>query len=183
LTRVWSECKSLYYRTKGFLFINVAFLCFVYLGHHGDLGASSADVILPGAAYTEKSGTYVNTEGRAQEGRQAVTPPGMAREDWKILRALSEIAGVTLPYEKLDDVRDRMEDISPTLTCYDEAQEANYFQQAKELADTVSTKLSPTPLKPEQITLKDFFITDSITRASQTMAKCVKATLAEEGSG
>lgn len=62
-----------------------------YPGHHGDVGALMADVILPGAAYTEKYGTYVNTEGRAQQTRVAVTAPGMAREDWKILRAVSEV--------------------------------------------------------------------------------------------
>lgn len=61
------------------------------LGHHGDNGAQIADVILPGAAYTEKTSTYVNTEGRAQQTRIAVNPPGMAREDWKIIRALSEV--------------------------------------------------------------------------------------------
>lgn len=60
-------------------------------GHHGDVGATMADVILPGAAYTEKYGTYVNTEGRAQQTRVAVTAPGIAREDWKILRAISEV--------------------------------------------------------------------------------------------
>lgn len=67
--------------------------CFpsMYLGHHGDVGAPMADVILPGAAYTEKTATYVNTEGRAQQTRVAVTPPGMAREDWKIIRAVSEV--------------------------------------------------------------------------------------------
>lgn len=62
-----------------------------FTGHHGDVGAPMADVILPGAAYTEKSATYVNTEGRAQQTRVAVTPPGLAREDWKIIRALSEV--------------------------------------------------------------------------------------------
>jgi len=61
-------------------------------GSHGDFGASMADVILPGTAYTEKSATYVNTEGRAQLTRAAVTPPGLAREDWKIVRALSEVS-------------------------------------------------------------------------------------------
>lgn len=60
-------------------------------GHHGDVGAPMADIILPGAAYTEKNATYVNTEGRAQQTRVAVTPPGIAREDWKILRAISEV--------------------------------------------------------------------------------------------
>lgn len=60
-------------------------------GHHGDRGAAMADVVLPGAAYTEKNATYVNTEGRAQQTQLAVTPPGLAREDWKIIRALSEV--------------------------------------------------------------------------------------------
>ena len=63
----------------------------IYIGHQGDKGASAADVILPGAAYTEKNGTYVNTEGRVQLTRTAVTPPGAAREDWKIIRVLSEL--------------------------------------------------------------------------------------------
>ena len=63
----------------------------IYIGHQGDKGASAADVILPGAAYTEKNGTYVNTEGRVQLTRTAVTPPGSAREDWKIIRVLSEL--------------------------------------------------------------------------------------------
>lgn len=68
--------------------------CYViYIGHHGDNGASLADVVLPGAAYTEKQATYINTEGRAQQTLAAVSPPGMAREDWKILRALSEVLG------------------------------------------------------------------------------------------
>lgn len=68
--------------------------CFVvYIGQHGDNGASLADAVLPGAAYTEKQATYVNTEGRAQQTLSAVSPPGMAREDWKIIRALSEVVG------------------------------------------------------------------------------------------
>lgn len=67
------------------------FTIFLLTGHHGDVGAPIADVILPGAAYTEKSATYVNTEGRAQQTKVAVTPPGLAREDWKIIRALSEV--------------------------------------------------------------------------------------------
>ena len=68
--------------------------CFViYIGSHGDNGATIADAVLPGAAYTEKQATYVNTEGRAQQTLAAVSPPGMAREDWKILRALAEVMG------------------------------------------------------------------------------------------
>lgn len=66
-------------------------LWFLPQGHHGDRGAEMADVVLPGAAYTEKTATYVNTEGRAQQTQAALVPPGMAREDWKVIRALSEV--------------------------------------------------------------------------------------------
>ncbi|XP_026563577.1 NADH-ubiquinone oxidoreductase 75 kDa subunit, mitochondrial isoform X1 [Pseudonaja textilis] len=147
----------------------------IYQGHHGDTGASMADVILPGAAYTEKTATYVNTEGRAQQTRAAVTPPGMAREDWKIIRALSELTGVTLPYDNLDQVKRRLEEVSPNLVRYDDVEEANYFIQANELSKVVNQKLLADPLVPPQLTVKDFYMTDPISRASQTMAKCVKA--------
>jgi NADH-quinone oxidoreductase subunit G len=80
----------------------------IYQGHHGDAGAHRADVILPGAAYTEKDGTYVNTEGRVQLGRLAVFPPGEAREDWKILRALSDVLGKTLPYDTPEQLRRKL---------------------------------------------------------------------------
>lgn len=127
-------------------------------GHHGDVGAPMADIVLPGAAYTEKCGTYVNTEGRCQHTRVAVTPPGMARDDWKIIRAISEasnvsntchhsgwsflvtvfahlqLAGVTLPYDSLEEVRTRLAEVSPNLVRYDDVEEANYFKQANELA-------------------------------------------------
>ncbi|KAL4222175.1 NADH dehydrogenase Fe-S protein subunit 1 ndufs1 [Mactra antiquata] len=150
--------------------------CFVvYQGHHGDRGAAMADVILPGAAYTEKDATYVNTEGRAQQTRTAVTPPMLAREDWKIIRALSEISGNSLPYDKLQEVRDRLYEVSPNLVQYGEAEDANYFKQAQELAQSVSGTIQEKPLTPSMQNLKDFYMTNSIGRASQTMAKCVKA--------
>ncbi|XP_077131871.1 NADH-ubiquinone oxidoreductase 75 kDa subunit, mitochondrial [Ranitomeya variabilis] len=150
--------------------------CFIiYQGHHGDVGAPMADVILPGAAYTEKSGTYVNTEGRAQKTLVAVSPPGMAREDWKIIRALSELAGVTLPYDNLDAVRNRLHEVSPNLVRYDDVEEANYFKQAAELSQLATQQLLADPLVAPQLSIKDFYMTDPITRASQTMAKCVKA--------
>ncbi|NXL74788.1 NDUS1 oxidoreductase, partial [Leptocoma aspasia] len=150
--------------------------CFIiYQGHHGDVGAPMADIILPGAAYTEKAATYVNTEGRAQQTRVAVTPPGMAREDWKIIRAVSALAGLTLPYENLDEIRKRLEEVSPNLVRYDDVEEANYFIQANELAKLAKQQLLADPLVPPQLTIKDFYMTDSISRASQTMAKCVKA--------
>ena len=76
----------------------------VYVGHHGDAGAAGADVILPGAAFTEKAGTFVNTEGRAQFAEKAVFPPGDAREDWAILRALSDVLGHKLPFDSLGEL-------------------------------------------------------------------------------
>ncbi|XP_077368381.1 NADH-ubiquinone oxidoreductase 75 kDa subunit, mitochondrial [Festucalex cinctus] len=147
----------------------------IYQGHHGDVGATTADIILPGAAYTEKNATYVNTEGRSQQTRVAVTAPGMAREDWKIVRAVAELAGVTLPYDTLDEVRSRLAEVSPNLVRYDDVEEANYFKQANELAKGVKQDLIAAPLIPPQLSVKDFYMTDSISRASQTMAKCVKA--------
>ena len=80
----------------------------VYVGHHGDKGAAAADVVLPGASYAEKSGTYVNLEGRVQRGERAVFPPGDAREDWTILRALCETLKVTLPFDSLEELRAAM---------------------------------------------------------------------------
>ncbi|KAK5861042.1 hypothetical protein PBY51_022468 [Eleginops maclovinus] len=147
----------------------------IYQGHHGDVGAPMADILLPGAAYTEKCSTYVNTEGRAQQTKVAVTAPGMAREDWKIIRAISELVGVTLPYDTLDEVRQRLAEVSPNLVRYDDVEEANYFKQANELSKTVDKAVLTGPLVPPQLTVKDFYMTDPISRASQTMAKCVKA--------
>ncbi|XP_010777506.1 NADH-ubiquinone oxidoreductase 75 kDa subunit, mitochondrial-like [Notothenia coriiceps] len=125
----------------------------IYQGHHGDVGAPMADIVLPGAAYTEKNATYVNTEGRSQHTRLAVSAPGMAREDWKIIRAVSELAGVALPYDSVEEVRSRLAgvalpydsveevrsrlaEVSPNLVRYDDVEEANYFKQANELAQT-----------------------------------------------
>ncbi|XP_034073215.1 NADH-ubiquinone oxidoreductase 75 kDa subunit, mitochondrial-like [Gymnodraco acuticeps] len=147
----------------------------IYQGHHGDVGAPMADIVLPGAAYTEKNATYVNTEGRSQHTRLAVSAPGMAREDWKIIRAVSELAGVALPYDSVEEVRSRLAEVSPNLVRYDDVEEANYFKQANELAQAVNQELIASPLVPPQLSAKDFYMTDSISRASQTMAKCVKA--------
>ncbi|WAR09849.1 NDUS1-like protein [Mya arenaria] len=150
--------------------------CFViYQGHHGDRGAAMADVVLPGAAYTEKDATYVNTEGRAQYTKLAVSPPVMAREDWKIIRALSELSGNSLPYDRIQEVRERLYDVSPNLVQYGSAEDANYFKQANELSASIKGKLEDKPLTPTLLNLKDFYMTNSIGRASQTMAKCVKA--------
>ena len=80
----------------------------VYVGHHGDKGAAQADLVLPGAAYSEKHGTYVNIEGRVQRGERAVFPPGDAREDWTIFRALSDLLGKPLPFDSFDQLRAAM---------------------------------------------------------------------------
>ncbi|ESO01146.1 hypothetical protein HELRODRAFT_185731 [Helobdella robusta] len=155
--------------------------CFiVYQGSHGDVGASMADVVLPGAAYTEKTATYVNTEGRAQQTRMAVSPPGLAREDWKIIRALSEVSGHPLSYDSLDGVRQRLSEVSPNLVQYGNLEEANYFKQAFELAQAVPKTLAASPLVPPQQSLRDFYMTDVISRSSKTMANCVKAVTENE---
>ncbi|WOO81039.1 NADH-ubiquinone oxidoreductase subunit, mitochondrial [Vanrija pseudolonga] len=147
----------------------------VYQGHHGDVGAQYADVCLPGAAYTEKATTWINTEGRSQQGRTAVPPPGAAREDWKIIRALSEVVGQPLPYDDVVQVRDRLWDISPTLVRYDEAEapstealRAGLESLAKSSAPAPSSELLRKPIS-------DFYRTDPISRASVTMANCSKA--------
>jgi len=151
--------------------------CFViYQGHHGDKGAEIADLILPGAAYTEKQGTYVNMEGRAQQTIAALTPPGMARVDWKIIRAISEVIGETLPYDNIQEIRARLNQVAPNLTRYGLVEEANFFAQAAELAATQKKlALSKDPIDVTQKILTDFYMTDAITRASPTMAKCVQA--------
>ncbi|VVC36797.1 Hypothetical protein CINCED_3A003457 [Cinara cedri] len=109
----------------------------IYQGHHGDAGAAIADIVLPGAAYTEKQATYVNTEGRAQQTLMAVQPPGMARSDWKIIRAISEFVGVKLPYDTLNEVRDRLTDVCPSMTRYGDLEQANFLAQASDLAKVI----------------------------------------------
>ncbi|TKY90355.1 hypothetical protein EX895_000353 [Sporisorium graminicola] len=146
----------------------------VYQGHHGDVGAQFADVCLPGSAYTEKATTYVNTEGRTQVTRAAVPPPGAAREDWKIVRALSEVVGATLPYNDILDVRDRMFEISPTLVRYEVAEPSTTSAPlaVEELSKLAKSSVSGTPLlRP----IQNFYQTDPISRASPTMAKCTAA--------
>ena len=98
----------------------------VYQGTHGDAGANRADLILPGAAYTEKSGTYVNIDGRVLITRLAVTPPGQARNEWEIMRALSEIMGQSLPYDSLTEIRFRIAELAPHLIKYDYIEPYNF---------------------------------------------------------
>ncbi len=136
----------------------------VYQGHHGDAGAHRADVILPGAAYTEKPGTYVNTEGRVQLGQRAGYPPGDAREDWAILRALSERLGKTLPYDTLDQVRARLVSMNNTFAAIDQQAAGAWGHFGKMGATTDQPFASP---------IANFYMTCPISRASKTMAECM----------
>uniref|UniRef100_A0A1B0GEG7 NADH-ubiquinone oxidoreductase 75 kDa subunit, mitochondrial n=1 Tax=Glossina morsitans morsitans TaxID=37546 RepID=A0A1B0GEG7_GLOMM len=148
--------------------------CFVvYIGSHGDNGASMADAVLPGAAYTEKTGIYVNTEGRSQQTLSAVTPPGMAREDWKIIRAISEVAGTPLPYDTIDELRNRIEDIAPHLVRLGKLESATFSCFEDELATSKTIDNSKVVIKLKD--LRDYFMTDAISRSSPTMAKCISA--------
>ncbi len=135
----------------------------IYQGHHGDAGASRADVILPGAAYTEKNATYVNTEGRVQRAKIAVFPPGDAREDWKILRALSAEMGKPLAYDSLDQLRAKLFAAVPHLARADEIAPAAWgaFGAA-----------GPLTAGGYALPVRNFYMTDPISRASETMAKC-----------
>lgn len=136
----------------------------IYQGHHGDIGAQYADVVLPGAAYTEKSGTYVNTEGRAQITRIATGLPGVAREDWKIVRALSEVLGAPLPYDDLGTLRYRMEELSPALTRYDVVEPASLSAVGVRLGlieANTGSKVLGTVMKR---VIENFYFTDAISR-------------------
>lgn len=135
----------------------------VYQGHHGDKGAQIADVVLPGAAYTEKNATYVNTEGRVQLTRAATSLPGAARTDWKIIRAVSEFLGAPLPYDDVAALRDRMVEISPALAAYDIVEPVALQQLSKvQLVDqNKGAKASGTPLK---LPIENFYFTDVISR-------------------
>ena len=144
----------------------------VYQGHHGDAGAHRADVILPGAAYTEKDATWVNTEGRVQRGLRAVFPPGDAREDWAIVRALSDALGQTLPYDDLAGLRADMVETAPHLGNIDAITPAEWgaFGKARKMS-----------AKPFASPVANFYMTDPISRASETMAKCTVSAAAQPG--
>ena len=139
----------------------------VYQGHHGDAGAARADIILPGAAYTEKDGLYVNTEGRLQQAFVAVKPPGDAREDWRILRAISAYLGHALPYDTLEQLRDHLKAEYPAF-----AAEFRRLAGTDLAAPAAAGALSGVPFIP---LLTNYYQTDAISRSSPTMAACVAA--------
>ncbi len=149
----------------------------IYQGHHGDENAQQADVVLPGCAYTEKDAVYVNMEGRPQQARKAVKPPGHAKEDWKILRALSDHLEIPLPYNSLLEIRERIAGEWPHLTEFDSIKKARFT--------TFGIKDADEEKMPEKrdftIHIPNFYQSNSISRASETMAKCVDAFVKEEG--
>ena len=145
----------------------------VYQGHHGDRGAQLADVVLPGAAYTEKAATFVNTEGRVQTTRAAVGLPGAARDDWKIARAAAEFLGVRLPYDDIEALRDRMELLSPALRRYDVVEAPSPAVAAlarvqlvdqNRAAARADKRSAPRAALPFKKPVLDFYFTDAISR-------------------
>ncbi|XP_058179673.1 NADH dehydrogenase [ubiquinone] iron-sulfur protein 1, mitochondrial [Rhododendron vialii] len=139
----------------------------VYQGHHGDRGVYRANVIFPASAFTEKEGTYENTEGCAQQTLPAVPTVGDAREDWKIIRALSEVAGARLPYDTVSGVRSRMRAVAPNLLRVDEREAATF-------SPSLSKPESRQEISSEPFgnAVENFYMTDAITRASKIMAQC-----------
>jgi NADH-quinone oxidoreductase subunit G len=144
----------------------------IYQGHHGDAGAQRADVVLPGAAYTEKRAIWINTEGRVQLGQRAAFPPGEAREDWTILRALSETLGQPLPYDNQGQLRLRMAGLVPHLSQVDEIVPAEWG------AFGTPGEMGPAPFAGA---VTDFYMTNPICRASATMAECSELFTAGRG--
>jgi NADH-quinone oxidoreductase subunit G len=139
----------------------------IYIGTHGDAGAHRADVILPGAAYTEKSATYVNTEGRPQMTARAAFPPGEAREDWAIVRALSDVLGHRLPFDSLGELRRALYAAHPHLMRLD-------LVEPGSLADVagLARRGGRVMNQPFQNAVADFYLTNPIARASAVMAQC-----------
>ena len=140
----------------------------VYQGTHGDRGAHRADVVLPGAAYTEKSATYVNTEGRAQMTSRAVFPPGDAREDWAILRALSDVLGKRLPFDSLGALRKSLYAAQPHLARLGTIEPA----EAAGLLSALSALPGEAGREAFRPAVADFYLTNPIARASRVMAEC-----------
>ena len=149
----------------------------IYQGSHGDRGARLADIVLPGAAYTEKTGTYVNTEGRVQMAERAVFPPGDAREDWTIIRALSDYLGHTLPFDNINELRGALYADHPHLSVLDGIA-AGTMSDIETLASGVG-KTSPEAFAA---VIEDYYQTNPIARASVIMAE-LSALKMERGEG
>jgi NADH-quinone oxidoreductase subunit G len=141
----------------------------VYQGSHGDAGAHHADVILPGAAYTEKDGIYVNFEGRVQRGRRATFPPGEAKEDWAILRALSDVLEVRLPYDNRATLVAALE---KDATHFAHLNDAPVHADASGATWGAVGESGPLDYAPVTHGIADYYLTNPVARASETMAKC-----------
>ncbi len=141
----------------------------VYQGSHGDAGAHRADVILPGSTYTEQNGTYVNIEGRVQQARRATFPPGDAREDWTILRALSDVLGKKLPYDDMGTLRLAMLKDAPHFAETDRAPAHPGVDVGIWTSIGAAGTIAKTPF---EYPVKDFYLTNPIARASHVMAEC-----------
>uniref|UniRef100_A0A7N1A4H6 NADH dehydrogenase subunit 11 n=1 Tax=Kalanchoe fedtschenkoi TaxID=63787 RepID=A0A7N1A4H6_KALFE len=139
----------------------------VYQGHHGDRSVYRANVILPASAFSEKEGTYENTEGCPQVTVPAVPTVGDARDDWKILRALSEVAGISLPYDSLEGIRSRIKTVAPNLLHVEEREPPAFSTIS--LRPQSNEEMSPIPFGTA---VENFYMTDAITRASKIMAQC-----------
>ncbi|KJV96856.1 molybdopterin oxidoreductase family protein [Orientia tsutsugamushi str. UT76] len=138
----------------------------IYQGHHGDVGANCADIVLPGAAYTEKNAIYVNFEGRAQYARQAVSKVGSAKDDWLIIKNISDKVKSKFYFKDLDDLRSQAAKVAKSLRNIGNIQKSRV---KKIKSDSILNTEEVFALKK-----RNFYITDVITRVSQVMAECTK---------
>ena len=141
----------------------------IYMGTTGDEGVYYADLVIPTSSYLEKDASFVNMDGRVQQSRSACTPPGFARDDWMVLRALSEEMGIPLPYDSLDEVRTRLAELAPHLVRYDVIEPTSFDRVA--LVDSGERKASAAMLSDS---VDNFYMTDPISRNSHIMARCTR---------
>ena len=139
----------------------------IYQGHHGDAGANRADVILPGVAYTEKTAIYTNMEGRAQQTKMAVSPPGHAKEDWKIIRKLSEYMGTPLKYDSAEKIMEALSALHPAYGHMGNLVSPDLFEPSL---------TNPKEIQAGQLALpiQNYYMTNPIARVSRVMAQCRK---------
>ena len=150
----------------------------LYQGSHGDRGARRADVVLPGCSWAEKNGTFVNIDGRVQRSKAALTPPGQARNDWQIIRALAEVCGVELGYDGIEGVRDRMFEVAPHLENVDriEQNEFSVYSEEVEPSQDATASKAVVPITDEKLQkyFTNYFATDPISRSSLVLKKASK---------
>jgi len=143
----------------------------IYMGHTGDEGVYYADLILPTSSYLEKQGSFVNTDGRVQQTRSAISSPGQSKDDWMVLRALSEEMDCPLPYDSLDEVRTRIAELAPHLVKYDYIERSSAFES---IAHKPNANLRDVNRNLLTDPVDNFYMTDAISRNSHIMARCSK---------